>query len=204
MTALVADPGSSIEYSRSGTATLPSHTPSPDEADDVLFREQFRRQIQRKIEARMKYGFYRVSRPGLDKPTSRVFPSTPAYREWCVANLPAYRGYQPAPRNERSLAVQPAAGAGSRQGVRRGGGRLSVYWKKSNAILLGFPGTTQAVDVFPAKDADNGHRIVDAVRQLGDSGYQPPTYRPASLTRIRLNPLANARRVAVTLIGGSE
>jgi hypothetical protein len=45
----------------------------------------------------MKYGFCRVSRPGLDKPSSRVFPSTQAYREWCVANLPAYLGYQPAP-----------------------------------------------------------------------------------------------------------
>ena len=103
--ALVADPGSSIEYSRSVTATLPSHTPSPDEADDVLFREQCRRQIQRTIEARMKYGFCRVPRPGLDKPTSRVFPSTRAYREWCAANLPTYLGNQSTPRNERSLGV---------------------------------------------------------------------------------------------------
>ena len=44
----------------------------------------------------MKYGFCRVSRPGLDTPTSRVFPTTQAYREWCMANLPAYLGYQPA------------------------------------------------------------------------------------------------------------
>jgi len=77
--------------------TLSSHTPSPDEAHDVLFREQCRRQLQRTVEARMKYGFCRVPRPGLDTPTSRVFPSTQAYRERCVANLPAYLGYQPAP-----------------------------------------------------------------------------------------------------------
>ncbi|MFM7136109.1 MAG: hypothetical protein ACKO1M_03435 [Planctomycetota bacterium] len=38
---------------------------------------------------------------------------------------------------------------------------------KGGAILLGFPGTTQDVAVFPAKDADNGRRIVTAVRQLG-------------------------------------
>ena len=35
------------------------------------------------------------------------------------------------------------------------------------AILLGFPGTTQDVDVFPAKNADNGRRLVTAVRKLG-------------------------------------
>ena len=77
--------------------TLPSHTPSPDEAHDVLFREQCRRQTQRTAEGRMRYGFCRVSRPGLDTPTARVFPSTQAYREWCVANLPAYLGYQTTP-----------------------------------------------------------------------------------------------------------
>jgi hypothetical protein len=53
--------------------------------------------MQRPLEARMKYGFCRVSRPGLDVPASRVFPSTRAYREWCAANLPAYLGYQQAP-----------------------------------------------------------------------------------------------------------
>ena len=78
-------------------ATLPSHSASPDETADLLFREQCRRQMQRPLEARMKYGFCRVSRPGLDAPASRVFPSTRAYREWCAANLPAYLGYQAAP-----------------------------------------------------------------------------------------------------------
>lgn len=78
-------------------ASLPSRSASPDEAADLLFREQCRRQMQRPLEARMKYGFCRVSRPGLDVPASRVFASTKAYREWCAANLPAYLGYQPAP-----------------------------------------------------------------------------------------------------------
>jgi hypothetical protein len=42
-----------------------------------------------------------------------------------------------------------------------------LFIGKGGAILLGFPGTNQDVDVFPAKDADNGRRIVAAVRQLG-------------------------------------
>ena len=42
-----------------------------------------------------------------------------------------------------------------------------LFIGKGGAILLGFPGTTQDVDVFPAKDADNGRRLVTAVRQLG-------------------------------------
>jgi hypothetical protein len=76
---------------------LPSRTSSPDEAADLQFREQCRRQLARPLEARMKYGFCRVPRPVLAEPAARVFASTQAYREWCVANLPAYLGYQPVP-----------------------------------------------------------------------------------------------------------
>ena len=42
-----------------------------------------------------------------------------------------------------------------------------LFIGKGGAILLGFPGTTQDVDVFPCKNEDNGRRIVAAVRQLG-------------------------------------
>ena len=42
-----------------------------------------------------------------------------------------------------------------------------LFIGKSGAILLGFPGTTQDVDVFPARSADNGHRIVTALRKIG-------------------------------------
>ncbi len=42
-----------------------------------------------------------------------------------------------------------------------------LFIGKGGAILLGFPGTTQDVDVFPAKDPDNGRRLVTAVRHLG-------------------------------------
>lgn len=42
-----------------------------------------------------------------------------------------------------------------------------MFIGKSGAILLGYPGTTQDVDVFPRKDEDNGRRIVAALRDLG-------------------------------------
>ncbi len=42
-----------------------------------------------------------------------------------------------------------------------------VFIGKSAAILLGFPGTTQDVDVFPAKSVGNGERMVKALLQIG-------------------------------------
>lgn len=42
-----------------------------------------------------------------------------------------------------------------------------LFIGKSAAILLGYPGTTQDVDVFPAKSAQNGQRMVKALLGLG-------------------------------------
>jgi hypothetical protein len=42
-----------------------------------------------------------------------------------------------------------------------------MFIGKSGAILLGYPGTTQDVDVFPRKDDENGRRIVTALGELG-------------------------------------
>jgi hypothetical protein len=42
-----------------------------------------------------------------------------------------------------------------------------MFIGKSGAILLGYPGTTQDVDVYPRKDRDNGGRIVAALKDLG-------------------------------------
>jgi len=42
-----------------------------------------------------------------------------------------------------------------------------MFIGKSGAILLGYPGTTQDVDVFPRKDVENGKRIVAALVELG-------------------------------------
>lgn len=68
-----------------------------EESEALAFREQCRRQMARPLEARMKYGFCRVTRPVLDTPGVRIFSSTADYRRWCAANLPAYLGFQPAP-----------------------------------------------------------------------------------------------------------
>ena len=42
-----------------------------------------------------------------------------------------------------------------------------MFIGKSGAILLGYPGTTQDVDVYPRKDRENGRRIVTALKDLG-------------------------------------
>ena len=42
-----------------------------------------------------------------------------------------------------------------------------LFIGKSGAILLGYPGTTQDVDIFPERSAENGRRIVAALRQTG-------------------------------------
>jgi hypothetical protein len=44
-----------------------------------------------------------------------------------------------------------------------------MFIGKSGAILLGYPGTTQDVDVFPRKGEENGERIIQALRDLGFS-----------------------------------
>ena len=41
-----------------------------------------------------------------------------------------------------------------------------LFIGKGGAILLGYPGTTQDVDVFPARSPENGRRIVAALRKL--------------------------------------
>lgn len=42
-----------------------------------------------------------------------------------------------------------------------------MFIGKSGAILLGYPGTTQDVIVFPRKDPQNGQRIAAALEDLG-------------------------------------
>ncbi len=42
-----------------------------------------------------------------------------------------------------------------------------MFIGKSGAILLGYPGTTQDVDVYPRKDPENCERIIDALKDLG-------------------------------------
>src|SRR5438876_7193321 len=42
-----------------------------------------------------------------------------------------------------------------------------LFLGKSAAILLGFPDTTQDVDLFPRRSEHNGRAIVAALRELG-------------------------------------
>jgi hypothetical protein len=42
-----------------------------------------------------------------------------------------------------------------------------LFIGKSGAILLGYPGATQDVDLFPLRSPENGRRIVAALRKLG-------------------------------------
>lgn len=42
-----------------------------------------------------------------------------------------------------------------------------LFIGKSGAILLGYPGTTQDVDIFPERSPENGRRIVAALRSIG-------------------------------------
>jgi hypothetical protein len=42
-----------------------------------------------------------------------------------------------------------------------------MFLGKSGAILLGYPGTTQDVDVYPRNDEVNNRRIVTALKELG-------------------------------------
>lgn len=46
-------------------------------------------------------------------------------------------------------------------------GAKYLFLGKSGAILLGFPDTTQDVDVFPLKSIENGKLLVAGLRELG-------------------------------------
>ena len=66
-----------------------------------------------------------------------------------------------------------------------------MFIGKSGAILLGYPGTTQDVDVFPRKDNENGRRIVAALTELGfavDASLQAEIIRGKDFVQIKNGP----------------
>lgn len=66
-----------------------------------------------------------------------------------------------------------------------------MFIGKSGAILLGYPGTTQDVDVFPRKDSENGQRIVSALTELGfeiDSTLEVEIVRGKDFIQIKNGP----------------
>ncbi len=56
------------------------------------FRDQCRRQMQRPMELRIKYGFSRPMRRAPDE--WRAFETMADYRNWCEENLPRYLGFK--------------------------------------------------------------------------------------------------------------
>lgn len=58
------------------------------------FREQCRRQMERTLEHRLKYGFFKQYKSVLDDVQFRTFDTMKEYREWADANLPRYLGYK--------------------------------------------------------------------------------------------------------------
>jgi hypothetical protein len=57
--------------------------------------------------------------------------------------------------------AQEIRDAFARHGVRY------LFLGKSGAILLGFPDTTQDVDLFPLKSSENGRALVEGLREMG-------------------------------------
>lgn len=66
-----------------------------------------------------------------------------------------------------------------------------LFIGKSGAILLGYPGTTQDVDVFPAKSVENGERLVRALLEIGfdlDAGTQAEIIRGKDFVQLKNGP----------------
>lgn len=66
-----------------------------------------------------------------------------------------------------------------------------LFIGKSGAILLGYPGTTQDVHVFPAKSAENGQRMVKALLELGfilDDNAQAEIIRGKDFVQLKDGP----------------
>jgi hypothetical protein len=66
-----------------------------------------------------------------------------------------------------------------------------MFIGKSGAILLGYPGTTQDVDVYPGKDPENGQRIVAALKDLSfklDSTLEDEIVRGKDFLQIKSGP----------------
>jgi len=66
-----------------------------------------------------------------------------------------------------------------------------MFIGKSGAILLGYPSTTQDVDVYPRKDVDNGRRIVAALKEIGfeiDTTLEQEIIRGKDFVQIKSGP----------------
>jgi len=60
----------------------------------IDFRDHCRRQMQRPIEMRIKYGFSRPIKRVANQMRWRAFTTMADYRAWCEKNLPDYLGFK--------------------------------------------------------------------------------------------------------------
>jgi hypothetical protein len=60
----------------------------------IDFRDQCRRQMQRPLELRIRYGFSRPIKPAPNQMRWRAFATMADYRAWCEKNLPDYLGFK--------------------------------------------------------------------------------------------------------------
>jgi len=65
-----------------------------DQQTEEAFHEQCRRQMDRPLKLRIKYGFCRTHQAVLDDIPWRSFDSMAAYRAWCETNLPECLGFK--------------------------------------------------------------------------------------------------------------
>ena len=89
------------------------------------------------------------------------------------------------PREFRPLQAEEIARAFNDLGVDY------LFIGKSGAILLGYPGTTQDVDVFPARSPENGRKIATALRKLGfpiDGGLEAEIIAGKDFVQIKTGP----------------
>ena len=68
------------------------------------FKEQCRRQLERPLASRFKYGFFRSYKPVLDDAPYRSFNTMREYREWAENNLPRYLGFKIVERDKNEPA----------------------------------------------------------------------------------------------------
>jgi hypothetical protein len=66
------------------------------------FKEQCRRQLNRTLEQRLKYGFFRQYKPILDDEPYRIFQTMQEYRDWADKTLPRYLGFKIAEKENES------------------------------------------------------------------------------------------------------
>jgi len=78
-------------------ASLPVESYSLQTREDqgwADFRDQCRRQMQRSVADRIKYGFSRRIKPSPGEMGWRAFKTMAEYRAWCEANMPDYLGFK--------------------------------------------------------------------------------------------------------------